>query len=222
MDAQEECMRLHAFPAALFALALAASSPDPARAADHAEAPGSRADTAADIADVYAWHDNATRRLVAVVTFDGLRPPMAGQKGTYDADVRYTIHLDRNGDQRSDADIDIQFAPAGDGASIIIVRGLPGAPPVIVGRVESVLRRGNAQVFAGLRDDPFFFDLEGFRQTLMTGTLSFRNDRDAFAGTNLTAVVLDMDLGAALGGGTSVDIWATSARATGTTAAAAR
>jgi hypothetical protein len=41
------------------------------RAADHAEAPLSQADPAADIADVYAWHDSAEGTLTTVVTFDG-------------------------------------------------------------------------------------------------------------------------------------------------------
>jgi len=190
-----------------------AAAPAAVYAADHADAPGTKADHAADVADVFAWHDTAARRLVTAVTFDGLRPPVPGQRGTFDEDALYTIHFDRNGDQQPDADIDIRFARAGNGTRLVIVQGLPGAAPVLVGPVEQVLRRGSARVFAGLRDDPFFFDLEGFRQTLMTGTLSFNHDRDSFAGTNLTAIVLEMDLDAALAGGTSLDLWATTGRA---------
>lgn len=190
-----------------------ATAPAAAFAADHAEAPGTKADHAADVADVFAWHDAASRRLVVAVTFDGLRPPAPGQKGTFDDGALYTLHIDRNGDQQPDADIDVRFGRAANGTRLVVVEGLPGAAPVIVGPVEQVLRRGDARVFAGLRDDPFFFDLEGFRQTLMTGTLSFNPNRDSFAGTNLTAIVLDMDLDAALGGGTSLDLWATTGRA---------
>lgn len=190
-----------------------AATPAAVYAADHADAPGTKADHATDVADVFAWHDMASRRLVVVVTFDGLRPPAPGQRGTFDAGALYTLHLDRNGDQQPDADIDVRFAKAGDGARLVVVQGLPGSTPVIVGPVEQVLRRGSSRVFAGLRDDPFFFDLEGFRQTLMTGTLSFNSNRDSFAGTNLTAIVLEMDLDAALAGGTSLDLWATTGRA---------
>ncbi|MEK7316239.1 MAG: DUF4331 family protein [Candidatus Eisenbacteria bacterium] len=198
---------------AILAALLLTTVPVATFAADHAEAPGTKADPAADVADVFAWHDMATRRLVAAVTFDGLRPPVSGQRGTFSEGALYTLHLDRNGDQEPDADINIRFTRASTGARLVVVEGLPGAVPVIVGPVEQVLRRGSARVFAGLRDDPFFFDLEGFRQTLMTGTLSFDTNRDSFAGTNLTAVVLEMDLDAALAGGTSIDLWATTGRA---------
>ena len=43
-------------------------------AADHAEAPGSGADPAADIADFYAWHTDEGK-LVIAVTFAGLGAP---------------------------------------------------------------------------------------------------------------------------------------------------
>ena len=198
---------------ALLAALWLAVIPSVALAADHADAPGAKADHAADIADVYAWHDTAARRLTVAFTFDGLRPPVPGQVGTFDNRALYTLHLDRNGDQQSDADIDVRFARAANGTRLVIVEGLPGAAPALVGPVEQVLRRGDARVYAGLRDDPFFFDLEGFRQTLMTGTLSFNHNRDSFAGTNLTAVVLEMDLDAALAGGTALDLWVTTGRA---------
>jgi hypothetical protein len=93
------------------------------------------------------------------------------------------------------------------------VDNLPGWPDPIVGKVNSLIRRGNdLAVFAGLRDDPFFFDLEGFLETLATGTLSFDGTRDSVAGLNATAIVLEMDLTAALDGGSSLNVWATTAR----------
>ena len=68
-----------------------------------------------------------------------------------------------------------------------------------------------------------FFDLDGFRATLATGTLSFVNSRDSFAGTNLTAVVLEMPLSAATlaGSAPNLRIWAASARLPVPTAVAA-
>jgi hypothetical protein len=89
----------------------------------------------------------------------------------------------------------------------------PGASGPVIGPVEKKIDGGlNARVYAGLRDDPFFFDLEGFRNTLATGTLSFDGSRDTFAGSNCTAIVLEMDLAAAQAGGATLQLWATTAR----------
>ena len=52
----------------------------PAQAADHAEAPLVRDDPAADIADVYAWHDPKRGTLTAIVTFDGFKAPAEMKK----------------------------------------------------------------------------------------------------------------------------------------------
>jgi hypothetical protein len=193
------------------AIALATLLGAAARAADHAEAPGTRADPAADIADVYTWHNDG--RLVAVVTFDGLKPPAPGQAGTFDPGVLYTVHIDNDGDFVSDIQINTRFARTPQGASLMVVQGLPGTAGFLVGPVERVIRRGSSRVFAGLREDPFFFDLQGFRETVASGTLSFAGTRDFFAGLNITAILLEMDLDAALQGGSTLNIWATTARA---------
>lgn len=182
-----------------------------AQAADHREAPLTIGDPAADIADVYAWHQGD--KLVTVITFDGIKPPASGQAGTFDPDVLYTLNIDNDGDHRADIEVLARFAKTPSGKTFLVVLNVPGIPVPVIGPVERVIRRGGTRVFAGLRDDPFFFDLEGFRQTLSTGTLSFVGTRDTFAGTNATALVLEMDLDAALDGGSNLEIWATTARA---------
>jgi hypothetical protein len=65
------------------------------------------------------------------------------------------------------------------------VTGLPGGASV-VGPVEQTLSVNGMLVKAGLFDDPFYFDLQGFRETRSTGTLRFNNQRDFFAGQNDT------------------------------------
>ncbi len=182
-----------------------------AQAADHREAPLTLGDPAADIADVYVWHDNG--KLFTVVTVDGIKPPASGQAGTFDPDVLYTVNIDNSGDHVADIAVLARFATTPSGKTFVVVLNLPGSAGPVIGPVERVVRRGDTRVFAGLRDDPFFFDLEGFRQTLSTGTLSFVGTRDTFKGTNATALVFEMDLDAALGGGSSLEIWATTARA---------
>src|SRR5687768_7042554 len=93
--------------------------------ADHADAPGTSADAAADIADVYAFHDQAADRLTMIVTFAGLQMPAAAQQGRYDDEVLYAVNIDTDGDESPDRIIDIRFGQNGAGVSGIRVAGLP-------------------------------------------------------------------------------------------------
>lgn len=179
-----------------------------ALAADHAEAPGTQADIAADITDFYAWH--TTGSLVAVVNFAGFGLP--GDPAEYDPDVLYGVHIDRDGDHVADHDVWVRFGTDSLGAWGVQVVNLPGAGAPVVGPVESVITAPGGRVFAGLRDDPFFFDFEGLTTTLSTAAVSFDSTRDSFAGTNVTSIVLEMDLGAATDGETEIQVWATSSR----------
>jgi hypothetical protein len=178
-------------------------------AADHLEAPGTMADTPADITDVYAWHADGV--LTVALDFDGLQPP--GTPGTYDPDVLYGIHIDNDGDNAADVDVWIRFGQNGAAEWGVQITGLPGGDPVVEGPVDEVLDAGGTlQAFAGPREDPFFFDLDGFKATLMTGTLMFDNTHDTFAGSNVTSIVLEMDAGMASGGNDNIQLWATTGR----------
>ncbi len=177
-------------------------------AADHAEAPTSGADAAADIADLYAWHDDGT--LTTILTVAGLGLP--GEDAVYDADVAYGIHIDNDGDDEADIDIVVKFGEDSQGNWGVKVWNLPGTGAPVVGAVEQVVPAAGGKVWVGLRDDPFFFDLEGYTDTLSTGALSFDSTRDSLAGTNVTAIALEMDLGAALDGSETLQVWATTGR----------
>lgn len=191
--------------AALLTTAVLANS---GHAADHIEAPGATADAPADIADFYAWHTD-DGKIVAVLTFAGL----SSKTATYDGAVLYGVHIDSDGDQLADRDIWIRFGQNGAGEWGVQVVGLPGTDAPVVGPVETEIDATDTlQVFAGVRDDPFFFDAEGFGETLMTGTIAFDSTRDAFAGSNVTAIVLQMDAVAAFGDNTTGDMWATTGR----------
>ena len=182
-------------------------------AADHNDPP-SRVGTnidAADIADLYAWH--SADKLTLVLTFAGPAAPAAGQAGMYDPDVLYGLHIDSNGDHQPDSEIWVRFAQNDLGAWGVQLVGLPGEAGAVQGAVDTELNgAGGAKVWTGLRDDPFFFDLQGFTDTLNTGALSFMSTRDSFEGLNATAVVIEVPLAAALAGGTNLSLWATSSR----------
>jgi hypothetical protein len=191
------------------ALSLALAGPTAALAADHAEAPVAAADPATDLADLYAWHtDEGT--LVTAITFAGLST--AGDDATYDADALYGIHIDNDGDHIADVTIWARFGQDDLGNWGVQVTNLPGTSAPVVSSVEQVTAVPGGSIYAGLRDDPFFFDLQGFNDTVTTGALSFDNTRDSLAGTNVTSLVLEMDLASALEGSETIQVWATTSR----------
>ena len=192
------------------AVVAATALPMVALAADHTDSPAAAADPAADLTDFYAWHTEGGK-LILVLNYAGFATP--GTAATYDAGVLYGFHVDRDGDNVADQDLWIRFGQDSGGNWGVQVEGLPGESEHLVGAVETnLVGAGGSMVYTGLRDDPFFFDFEGFETTLMTGTLSFDAMRDSFAGTNVTSIVLELDTAAVADGSENLSIWATTAR----------
>jgi hypothetical protein len=197
----------------LGAAALLLLTNDGVQAADHNEAPGTMADNAADLADHYVWHTDEGK-LVAVMTFAGLAE--AGAPPTYDPDVLYGFHIDNNADNTADIDIWCRFGTN----SVMDEWGvqclnIPGSAAPVEGLVDTNIDGGGGiMLYAGPREDPFFFDLDGYQATLMSGTLMFDSTNDSFAGLNVTSIVIEMDAAMAAGGGTTLRTWITTGRLT--------
>ena len=180
-----------------------------AHAADHIDAPATQADAAADITDFYAWHDGD--RIVAALAFAGLDLP--GSTGTFDDQTLYGIHLDNDGDNLADETVWVRFGQSNSGQWGVKFEGIPGATGDVVGPVDEVLDVGlGLRAFAGVRDDPFFFDFDGFLATLDSGDLGFDSTRDYFLGTNVTMIVVELSIDGAAAGSETVNLWATTAR----------
>jgi hypothetical protein len=180
-------------------------------AADHAEAPTSAADPAADIADLYAW-TSGDGELSVVLTYAGLTAAVQdGGKPTYDADIVYGIHIDADFDHVPDTDIWIRFGQNSDGEWGMQATGIPGTNGVLTGAAGDALEDGGSWAWAGIADDPFFFDLTGFQDTVSTGTLMF-SGADSLAGTNVTAITLQFPYESIVGEDGKLQIWATSGR----------
>lgn len=193
-------------------LAVNADTPELANAADHAEAPGTSADTPSDIADFYAWHDTNAGTLTMVLTYDGLKAPVANQTATYDPDVVYGFHIDNTGDDIANTSVYIRFGQNSLGEWGVQAENLPGEAGPVTGPVGTTVTGGNgAKIHTGLFDDPFFFDLAGYTATLQSGTLSFTG-ADAFAGTNTSAIIIEVPLTAASAGNNGINLWATTGR----------
>lgn len=209
-------------------------------AADHAESPGADADPAADIDDIFLFPSpQQTDRTVAAVTFGGRPAPRFRIDANFycDPNVLYTFNIDRadaNGNFDSVPDVQI-FARLGinsAGACGLQLENVPGAGGTFSGPVEQVFTSpGGMRAFAGLRNDPFFFDAQGF--TALLGSfaaagqsgdvatafgIGTRPRRDSFANRNVSAIVFEMSndtlAPAAQGTGTrpKVRMWATTAR----------
>lgn len=215
----------------------------PVDAADHNDGMATTDDQQADIADVYAWHDLKANRLTVIATFDGFLAP--GDEVEFDPDVLYTIHIDNtadpveafdwdsnDNDNVSDIQIYVRYGTNALGDTGFQVENLPGTTMPLVAAIGQDATEGDiARATSDVFDDPFFFDLEGFQATaanlmetdedadlgfasLQMATFGMPND--TFAGNNVKAIVLDMDLAAALGDDNPegfLQIWATTGRA---------
>jgi hypothetical protein len=182
-------------------------------AADHFDPParvgtvvGNTIDIAADIADLYAFHD--ANNVYIALDFAG--PANADLPAVYDRNVVYTINVSNQG-LRTDAEIPIEVRFGFDGVFPgVQVTGLPGG--TITGPVETNIVRPNGIIVrVGLFDDPFFFDQQGFTETRQIGTLAFNNQRTPFHGRNDTYITLSIPR-PLIDAGQPLDLWATTAR----------
>ena len=187
-----------------------------ALSADHLDPPmrtdilvDSTPDTAADIADIYAFQD--ANNLYLISTFGG--PSATTLPAFYDRDVLHTLNISTSlPATSSDITIRFRFGPgANPGETGISVENVPGVNGAIVGPVESILSKDGVRVYAGLRDDPFFFDSQGLRESRTMGVLRFNNQRSFFGSKNITVVAIEIPR-SRLNNATALDIWNTTAR----------
>ncbi len=210
-------------------------------ASDHQDTPEVELNPRMDINDVYAFPGSTPDRVVLAVTTSS---PIAGQTASFDPDLLYQIKIDNTGDAREDLVFQVTFDAASGSNQQVTVRGpvapagpagtvsaLIGTGPVVEGSVNSTLGSATGvQVFAGLRGDPFFIDLEQFFRIIpdrrpSTGALStpltqtatgFRNPGvDLLAPFNALAIVIELPRSQLLSS-TAADakfgVWATISR----------
>ncbi|MCB1043805.1 MAG: DUF4331 family protein [Acidobacteria bacterium] len=182
-------------------------------AADHKEAPLAQEAPAADIADLYAFtHPQDVSRLVLAMTVNPFSVPEEAVGFNFSSRVRYRFLIDNDGDARADHFITIQFLPDqsffavfSDGTRIDGQATPPSEEPEP--SHELIFEGSNdARIFAGPRDDPFFFDFVGFSRVL-AGTGSFSGS-DSFAGYNVSAIVVELPISVISDGSSVLNIWA--------------
>jgi len=184
-----------------------------------------------DINDLYVFSpSDAPDRTVLAMT---VNPAINLFGGNFGTNVRYVFNIDKTGDNVADTAYVATFKPADvNGNQTVQIRRFDGAASRSLagnGRlVTAGTTNGRAQnahgvkTWAGVRSDPFFFDLTGFIGTttfLKTGTavggdMLGSDPTDFFAALNTNAIVLsiaDKDLPDSIG------VWATTSWKDGST-----
>jgi len=213
-------------------IAVVATAPLGTRAADHLDAPNLATRENADINDVYVFQAATPGRTVIAVTTS----PAAGIIGPidYGTNVRYKINVDRNGNAIEELAYVLDFsAPAGGSQAYTVTRYTGAnarslAQGVVLGGGERGAinsLKGDGLVFAGLRADPFFFDLAAFKHVVLgaaNGRTGFCDQPghtgiDFFKDFNTNAIVLEVPSESLSDSGGSIGVWATTLdRDTGT------
>ncbi len=217
--------KLAAFGTAMVALTIGAA-PILTSAADHLDAPALGGATAngqiaphsehgdRDINDVYVFRaPDSSRRTVIAMT---VNPAINLFGGNFGTNVRYIFNIDKNGDEKADLAYVARFGRVdrSDGDKYpeqdyritkytgSHARALDSGTAVAWGESNegSASTRQNLRAWAGVRSDPFFFDLTGFIGTttlLTTGTAVGgdalgNNPTDFFENLNTNAIVLSI------------------------------
>jgi Domain of unknown function (DUF4331) len=187
------------------AVATAVALTPKAHSADHLDSPKASADATADINDLYAWMD--TTNFVMVMTVN----PAATAASKFSDAVQYAFHTTSG----------TAFGNAEGGLVDVIctfdaaqkIQCWAGKDEYVTGDASATTgltsKSGKFKVFAGRRADPFFFNLDGFKETVKivkgaAGGLSF--DAAKCPALNAaTSTLLVNQLKTAPGGGAPVD-----------------
>lgn len=161
----------------LFGLALMAGSGGGlALAADHRDGPAVQADPSTDINDVYAWMSGDASKLWLAMTVS----PSATTMSKFSDAGLYVFHINsfaKFGDPKPNQ---YTIVCSFDASQKIQCWGPEGANEYLTGDASAnagiATASGKMKVFAGLRDDGFFFNIAGFRSGISTASQALMSD----------------------------------------------
>jgi hypothetical protein len=210
------------FAFAAFAVVALFNYAPSASAADHRDAPTIDDYSAIDINDVFMFRDpsgcaptTAGCNLVVALSTQAVADPLFGSSYHFQENALYQLNFTTRSDARPTAEIDFVFGPFGNGpdcpapqpacqtfkaffpngnvVEALTTQGTSGAThnsPVI--KTVNAHPHGTITVFAGPREDPFFFDLIGFNRTIGSSPAQVLfTGVDAFKGKNINAIVVE-------------------------------
>jgi hypothetical protein len=197
-------------------------------AADHLDAPTVKTDGRIDINDVYVFQGQNAANTALVMTIN----PAAGllSPTTFRPGALYEFKVDTGTNAIEDIALRVKFggvrADGSQAVTILRANGASathGAGGMAIGKGstgQSIALSGGGRAWAGLADDPFFFDLarfQTFKATLLAGggladlgglvdcTRTDPIPTDFFLGLNGSAIVIELP-DSALGG--TIRVWA--------------
>jgi hypothetical protein len=192
-------------------------------ASDHIDAPSVTNQTT-DITDLYVFQGANAGNLVFVANTQGLLMPATTGAAKFDENTLIQFSIDNNNDNIEDLVIQCKYdaasntmkvygpvAPSEKGTRSKLEGDATASVAVTAyGSTAVTATAANGMsVFAGPRDDPFFFDLDQFHAVLAGTATGFRNPGiDAFAGTNVMSVVVEVPK-SLLGGTGKINVWLT-------------
>jgi len=195
------------------AVSLLAIAPFLVRASDHLEAPLVESDQGADIADVYTFLDpNDNSKVILAFDVHGfIVPGENGNLSGFDKDVLFRFNIENTGDAAPDEFIYVNLDPQASRsqpqtahitigansftAPTTVSSSTAANPPAPVVTTDAAT---GISFFAGVTDDPFFFDVPAFNR-FVTSVLGGAPDvsllsrgRDTFAGYNIQMIALSV------------------------------
>ncbi len=138
------------------------------QAADHLDGPQASAMPAADINDVLAWMSADAESQPTLVNLVMTVWPNAGPMATFSDSVIYTFHTGSAagyGQAETSSNIECTFDATQNITCTVGDVTVTGDASSETGIMSP---NGDVKVFAGLRNDPFFFNLRGFQNATST------------------------------------------------------
>lgn len=190
-------------------------------AADHIDTPAVT-NQPTDITDVYVFRAADPNNLVFVANSQGLSSPANSASLKFDANTVLEFNIDKTGDNIEDLVIQCKYdvatnkmmiygpvAPTATGTRSKL-EGTSTADVAVTAYGAAAVTSTSAngiKVFAGPRDDPFFFDLNKYKAIIAGTATGFANPgTDTFAGTNVLSVVLEVPK-SLIGATGAINVW---------------
>ncbi len=203
------------------------------RAADHADSTSVAGDPAADIGDTFAFLDptDNTKVILEMTVAGFIVPSEALNLGFFPSGVVYRFEIENTGDAIPDQFIDVEFTEqtsrsVAQTATVKFRKGrnkrttatftAPTTLPTLAAAANpfNVTTDGATGVkfYAGLTDDPFYFDIVGFGRFVTSvlggapNATQLQRGRDSFAGYNIHTIAVSVPSGLLRGSGNIVGV----------------
>jgi hypothetical protein len=161
-------------------------------AADHLDSPTVSASGATDLTDVYAYSSNDSTKTIVIANVNPGAGALPNSGTTFGTGVQYNITVDTNGDAVPNITYLVRFTGATNPQTLTVWRNGVVWGTGTTG--HTVVLKTGLKIWAGLRDDPFFFDLDAFKGNIL-GAANNRKLCDSgkvnfFKGLNVSSIVL--------------------------------